>query len=96
MIATNLCLRFCDYPQVIGFQLAQGSRLSQVQILSHQSKIATKVELYVGLGPSYAEANFTRLGYVEFTVQLCNSCSLIVSISSAIYPWITTREVRTK
>ena len=62
-----LC-RLCDYPQVIGLKLEQGARVTQVQILSHQSKIATKIELFVGLGPSYDECSFTRLGYKSVLV----------------------------
>ncbi|EWM24192.1 flagellar associated protein [Nannochloropsis gaditana] len=43
--------RFCDYPQELGlFLLDTPCHLSRVQILSHQSKIATKVELFVGDG----------------------------------------------
>lgn len=31
------------------------ANLSRVQILSHQSKIASKIELYIGDGPSYEQ-----------------------------------------
>ena len=31
------------------------AHLSRVQILSHQSKIASKIELYIGDGPSYEQ-----------------------------------------
>lgn len=37
----------------------------QVQILSHQSKIATQIELFVGHGDSYESAHFRRLGYLS-------------------------------
>ncbi|EKU20603.1 hypothetical protein NGA_0603000 [Nannochloropsis gaditana CCMP526] len=58
--------RFCDYPQELGlFLLDTPCHLSRVQILSHQSKIATKVELFVGDGGNYAEAAFARLGYLS-------------------------------
>lgn len=40
-------------------------RLLQVQILSHQSKIATQIELFVGHGDSYETAQFRRLGYLS-------------------------------
>ncbi len=57
--------RFCEYPQEIGLALETRAHLSRVQILSHQSKIATKIELFVGDGPSYEEAHFERLGYLS-------------------------------
>jgi centrosomal protein CEP104 len=57
--------RFCEYPQDIVLQLDSFSRLSQVQILSHQSKVATKVELYLGEGGSFRTASFQRLGYLS-------------------------------
>lgn len=33
--------------------------------MSHQSKIATRVELYAGAGPDYLHADFARLGYLS-------------------------------
>lgn len=59
--------RFCDYPQEIGIWFPDGAvSISQVQLLSHQSKIATRVELFVGSGPDgYESATFTRLGYLS-------------------------------
>lgn len=36
-----------------------------MQILSHQSKIATQIELFVGHGDSYQSADFRRLGYLS-------------------------------
>lgn len=58
--------KFCQFPQELGFQLTRGaSQLSQVQILSHQSKIATKVEIFLGSGKDYHSATFKRLGYLS-------------------------------
>ncbi|CAM9963786.1 unnamed protein product, partial [Phaeothamnion confervicola] len=57
--------QFCDYPQELGLELAAPACVSQVQILSHQSKIATRVELFVGDGESYEDARFVRLGYLS-------------------------------
>lgn len=37
----------------------------QVQILSHESKIATRIELFVGHGGCYDSAQFRRLGYLS-------------------------------
>ena len=39
--------------------------IAQVQILSHQSKITSRVELFMGIGPNYIQAQFTRLGYLS-------------------------------
>lgn len=39
--------------------------MSEIQILSHQSKIASKIEIYVGQGGSYTTAKYKRLGYLS-------------------------------
>jgi len=57
--------RFCEYPQEVGFVLESGvCRLNQVQILSHQSKISTKIEIFMGSGHEYKSAHFKRLGFL--------------------------------
>ncbi len=38
--------------------------MEQIQILSHQTKIAQRIELFVGQGASYETASFQRLGCV--------------------------------
>jgi hypothetical protein len=59
-----LC-RFCVYPQELGFEIdADGALLTQIQVLSHQFKIAKRIEIYVGFGPDYLHAEFKRLGCV--------------------------------
>ena len=60
-------MRFPSYPQELGFELLDGEvHISQLQVLSHQSKISSKVELYIGHGgSSYRSATFTRLGYLS-------------------------------
>ena len=57
--------RFCEYPQEVGLALSSQSRITQVQLLSHQSKIATRIELFVGEGASYSTATWKRLGYLS-------------------------------
>lgn len=62
--------RFCDFPQEIGLQFETPVHLRQVQFLSHQSKIATKIELFTALSQagqpaSYDTINFKRLGYLS-------------------------------
>merc|ERR1711871_986873 len=39
--------------------------MGQVQILSHQSKIASKIEIYVGSGSDYHGSKYIRLGYLS-------------------------------
>ncbi|KAM3573336.1 hypothetical protein VYU27_004695 [Nannochloropsis oceanica] len=39
--------------------------LTRVQLLSHQCKIATKIELFIGDGSTYESAAFARLGYLS-------------------------------
>lgn len=56
----------CEYPQELGFELDNGeTRISQIQVLSHQSKIPTKIEIYIGQGRTYQTATFKRLGYLS-------------------------------
>ena len=61
--------RFCEWPQELGVWFPDGAvAISQVQLLSHQSKISTRVELFVGAGAAaadYESARFTRLGYLS-------------------------------
>jgi centrosomal protein CEP104 len=62
--------RFCDYPQEIGFQFGSPVHLMQLQVLSHQYKIASKLELFVGTCPdgdkvSYQNCKWKRLGYLS-------------------------------
>lgn len=58
--------RFCEYPQEVGLQFLDGAvNISQVQLLSHQHKIATRIELFTGVGTDYLNCQFTRLGYLS-------------------------------
>ncbi|EGB04924.1 hypothetical protein AURANDRAFT_72373 [Aureococcus anophagefferens] len=57
--------RFCEYPQEVIVELARGASISQIQLLSHQHKIATRIELFVGSGSSLDRAAWTRLGYLS-------------------------------
>lgn len=57
---------FCPYPQEIGLGFLIGEvELAQLQILSHQSNIATKIDVYVGRGASYETCTFKRLGHLS-------------------------------
>lgn len=56
------------WPQEIGLQFEEGVSIQKIQFLSHQYKIASIIELFVGTVPdrnyaSYAQADFKRLGY---------------------------------
>ena len=57
-------MKFAAFPQEIGIELEDESRLTQVQILSHQSKISSKIEIFIGEGVTYDTASFKRLGYL--------------------------------
>jgi centrosomal protein CEP104 len=58
--------KFSSFPQELILELDAGEcRLSQIQILSHQSKISSKVEIFVGSGGSPQDALFKRLGYLS-------------------------------
>ena len=58
--------RFCEYSQEIGVKLLSEKprMISRLQVLSHQSKIASKIEIYVGIGRDYHSASYKRLGYI--------------------------------
>ena len=66
-----LSARMCHYPQEIVVQFDGLVRLSALQILSNKSRIAQKIELYVGTcenaleSPSLQSASFRRLGYLS-------------------------------
>ena len=58
--------RLCEFPCEIGLAFLDGdASISLVQLLSHQHKIATRVELFTGTGADYMSAHFTRLGYLS-------------------------------
>ncbi|CAE8587431.1 unnamed protein product, partial [Polarella glacialis] len=57
--------RFCEFPQEVCLQFESPVHLRQVQFLSHQSKIATKIELFTALQPPAGAIVFKRLGYLS-------------------------------
>ncbi|EOD37518.1 hypothetical protein EMIHUDRAFT_417671, partial [Emiliania huxleyi CCMP1516] len=73
--------RFCDFPQEIVLKFGGPVNVQQVQLLSHQFKIATRIELFVGsLAEGQAEPpasgfegiQFSRLGHFSLD---CNERS---------------------
>nr|XP_024357275.1 uncharacterized protein LOC112273107 isoform X2 [Physcomitrium patens] len=67
--------RFCHYPQEIVLELQWPSRIINMQLLSHEFKIPTKVEVFVGLIVPYvyeAVGQMKRLGYLALD---CNERS---------------------
>eukprot|EP00438_Fugacium_kawagutii_P011435 Skav233056 [mRNA] locus=scaffold2357:21670:23499:+ [translate_table: standard] len=60
---------YCDFPQEVCLQFESPVHLRQVQFLSHQSKIATKIELFTGMAPAWPsqleDVQFKRLGYLS-------------------------------
>eukprot|EP01135_Chromosphaera_perkinsii_P011779 Nk52_evm25s2496 gene=Nk52_evmTU25s2496 len=64
--------RFCTFPQIIVLRLEEDCRIRKVQLLSHQYKIATKIELFIGNLPpgrmgDHNEAEYEKLGYVSLS-----------------------------
>lgn len=57
--------RFCDYPQELVVSFDDVKYLTQLQILSHQSKIAKRVEIFVTQEGDPDNAAFQRLGYLS-------------------------------
>jgi hypothetical protein len=58
--------RNCEYPQELVLRLVDGlCRITQVQLLSHQTHIATKIELFLTKASSLQDATYTRLGCVR-------------------------------
>lgn len=62
--------RFCDFPQEITFQFMSPIRLKQLQILCHQSKIPSKIEIFVYLPDLTSpiennEFRYKKLGYIS-------------------------------
>jgi len=69
--------KFCSYPQELILQFAVPIRLRQLQILSHQYKISSRVEIFYYLParqvgqlhhytPFDPNAQFVRVGYLGF------------------------------
>ncbi|KAA0149046.1 hypothetical protein FNF31_07287 [Cafeteria roenbergensis] len=58
--------QFSEFPVELGLKFLRAPvRMQQLQILSHQSKIATRIELFVGRGSDYFSADWRRLGYLS-------------------------------
>lgn len=63
--------RFDEYPQVIIFQFICPVRIQQLQFLSHQFKISSKIELYINMPedpdnlPPMEYFKWKRLGYLS-------------------------------
>ncbi len=62
--------RFCDWPQYITLQFMSPVNLKQIQFLSHQCKVASKVELYTAFPDLKSalpnlELKFKKLGYLS-------------------------------
>ena len=63
-------MRFCDYPQEMTLQFMGPIRLRQIQFLSHQAKIASKIDLFVysqegGDAEPSPEIKYRKLGYLS-------------------------------
>jgi centrosomal protein CEP104 len=54
--------RFCQYPQIIIYELVEPTVVKQISILSHQSKIATKIVIHSKVDP---KKEWSRLGFLS-------------------------------
>lgn len=95
----RVCCSFCEYPQEIGIQFDEGMvSVAQIQLLSHQYLIATKIELFAGVGDSYETAKFKRLGYACFVCHMARlECRLPLTCDwcVGICPWTATNVATT-
>ena len=60
--------KFCDYPQELTLQFMGPVNIRQIQLLSHQAKITSKVDIYTYLPDiQYAEGDlkYRKLGYLS-------------------------------
>ena len=57
--------RFCEYPQELVLEFLTGVRIQQLQLLSHQSKITSKIEILMGSGDELSRAEFQHLGHLS-------------------------------
>lgn len=63
------CQRFCVFPQEVILAFPQTSHISSMQLLSHQSKISTKIDILVARAPGegfsgdVASLIFKKIGY---------------------------------
>ncbi|KAK9901713.1 hypothetical protein WJX75_009833 [Coccomyxa subellipsoidea] len=64
--------RFCKWPQQVTLQLEGLAKVHQIQILSHEFKIASKVELHIGTPGGGEAVSWKRLGSFSFD---CNERS---------------------
>jgi hypothetical protein len=67
--------RFCLFPQTVDLAFPRpDTEIVQLQLLSHQYMISSKVQILVGSGPDLAHARFTNLGFVRFDDNQRSKC----------------------
>lgn len=69
--------KLCEFPQELGFRFEGDVELQHLRLLCHESKIPTRVEIFVseateedrqsGVFPPYERSVFRRLGHVNFS-----------------------------
>jgi hypothetical protein len=84
------CARFSKFPQELVLRLDHPARIHQIQLLSHEYKIATKIELYTGLLPpgetSLDRAVMRRLGHLSFDANTASGHQAGVRVRSLHAP----------
>lgn len=62
--------RMCNYPQDLVIEFEEGMcQFSQVQILSHEFAIASRIEVFTSTSPTFKGAEFQRLGYLSLSTN---------------------------
>jgi hypothetical protein len=78
--------RFCEYPQEIIIEFQSVLRVRQIQYLSHQYKISSKIEILISNGEK-----FKKIGFFPLPVQprhtraLCNNFQNIFFSNTSSY-----------
>lgn len=81
MFPTKKSSRHPEYPQDLILRLNSGfHRIHKVEILSHHYKIASQIELYVGITKEQEQdamyIQFTRLGWVVIYINWCRDVGI--------------------
>jgi len=58
--------KFCEYPQTMVMKFEGPSRLKQIQVLAHEFKIASRVELYFLPLDAADEDQYVKVGHFSF------------------------------
>lgn len=75
------CARCSFTNGVLSLTRTRASAAHQVQLLSHQTHIATKIELFLSTSSALQDATFQRLGCVSRLFLLCRTHGRVLTRS---------------